>query len=351
MSILYIAPYRQRDKWGRVSRELAVSLVQQMDDICIRPLYYSTHNSLTDIGMLSEYESKMIEEKDVLIQFGLPTHLNYNGEFKKNVAITMVDSKVDNLGWHLKLNLFDNVFVFSENQKELLIKSGVTSNISVIDTELQYDTTIHDMKINLDNKFSFYTDASPNDSSGLRETLCAFLATFSIADNATLFVFCNDGESDAIKKSVDDTKEALGIYSDSRNYPDVAIISGKDISLMNYAHANMDCYIDVNYNKETSIHFKYATRFGKPVITTLNEIPNYPLSVECMEQICMLRKRPMAGINSGHDSWMVPSTKSISEKMSMITSNDDIRDMCKQIILGFVNNKEKTNLKGLLCTQ
>jgi len=339
MSVLLIAPYRQTDGWGRKSLEFAKDMAKlKGDELCLRPLYYSYNNLRNDIGDLEKYEQNNVESKDVLIQFGLPMNLAYNGDFNENIAVTMVDSHIKDLGWTQSLNLFDAVVVFSDNEKKLLEESGVTTGITVHSLGDKPFAGMQDMGLNLDlykNTVKFYTDASPSESSGLTETIAAFLSSYYVCDNVMMFVFCDSNEKEAVMKLIEETKERLGIFTDKRNYKDVAVVNSKDETLLNYAHANFDCYINVEYGGKINDSLSNAMRYAKPsiVLDVLNINDEYPLSVQSCEQICLLNNRPMPGINSGRNSWRVPSSTDIGRKMKMV--NSEVVDKCKQYILSY----------------
>jgi hypothetical protein len=345
MSVLLIAPYRQTDAWGNKSLQFAKLIEEQYrdKDLCIRPFYYNLANLRNDIGDLEKYEYNKVTSKDVLIQFALPMNLSYNGDFDKNIAVTMVDSNVKDLGWDVTLNLFDEIYVFSENEKVLLQDSSVTSKIAVINLAEENSDGYQDLGINLQyykNSTCFYTDASPSESSGLRETVAAFLSNYHASADVSMFVFCEDHEKNQVKQAIDEVKEKLGIYSDDRNYRDIAIINSKAEPILNYAHANFDCYINVEYGGKINGYLSNALRLCKPSImldTFKGLNSDYPLLVESCDQICLLKERPMPGINSGRHSWKVPSSTDIARKMKLI--DNEVVEKCKQYILSYNNTK------------
>ena len=351
MSVLLVAPYRQTDAWGMKSLQFAKMISDEGEgwfkdnNLCMRPFYYNMNNLAKDIGDLEKYEYNKVDEKQILIQFGLPLSLCYDADFDKNIAVTMVDSHVKDLGWTTTLNLFDEIYVFSDNEKRLLEESDVTVKITVVNLKEEVSVEAHDVGIvNLDyykKGLTFYTDASPSESSGLRETIAAFLSNYSACDNAHMFVFCDDNEKESVRKLIDEVRNMLGIYSDDRNYKDIAIINNKSKPILNYAHEHFDCYVNVEYGGKINGSLSKALKIGKPslVLDTLVGInTDYPLLVESSEQLCMLRTRPMPRINSGRDSWRVPSSADIARKMKLI--DNEVIEKCKQYLVSYNNTKE-----------
>ena len=105
MNVFFVGPYRQSDNWGKVSRSFLRLLHSQENvDVVSRPIFYNINSTVKDIGVLESGEHKKLSERDILIQFGLPITFVYDGTFKKNIAVTMVESKVENIGWTTSLN-------------------------------------------------------------------------------------------------------------------------------------------------------------------------------------------------------------------------------------------------------
>lgn len=162
MNVFYVGPYRQRDSWGDISRSY-IKFLSKHTDLAIRPVYYNSSNESCNIDEeLQQLESKKIEDKDIIIQHGLPYNLIYDGSFNKNIAITSVSCCIGNTSWVANLNLFDKIIVFSEVEEKMLIESGVTTEIYAygfppIDEE---DVEITNLPIVSNGKTIFYTIGS-----------------------------------------------------------------------------------------------------------------------------------------------------------------------------------------------
>jgi|GEM_PF-3112814 len=331
MNVLYIAPYRQADEWGVTSRGFLKILknLNSEDQIKLvsRPIWFS--GSIADTKDLEEFEdieSNSLESKDILIQYGLPDHLVYRGDFKKNIAITSVDCEIEETDWVVHLNLFDQVIVFSEHEKEILIKSGVKTEIFAFTFPPFYFGYLVEEKIDLklNNKTKFYANAPLDDKSGFRETITAYLSSFNILDDVILVLFSND--SDEIKKEIDKAKFGLGMYADDSMYPNIAIVNASSTEIMNWAHENLDCYIDVSYNGRVSQNVLKAISKDNLVIVldTFSNIisKDYPLSVESYSDTCCYLSRPINFLYTGDSEWKKPLVKSLSASMRRASSED-----------------------------
>ena len=108
MKILFIGPYRQNDGWGNQAKGYVRSLNTTTNDIVIRPVY--SGGALEDINndsLLMELEHKNSKDCDIVIQNVLPQYFEYNSSFKKNIGMTLTETKgLDYLSWPAYMNLY-----------------------------------------------------------------------------------------------------------------------------------------------------------------------------------------------------------------------------------------------------
>jgi hypothetical protein len=354
--VLYIGPYRQNDEWGKTSRAFLQLLLHTVKKVVARPLYYS--NNIVELGEIKE-EHSYVEEKDVIIQHGLPETLNYEGDFNYNIAITKVDCRIDNLSWVENLKLFDKICVFSPFEKELLKESGIKeSKIFAFDFPpvLNEPKEAIELEISeLENKTVFYTTAGPDDDSGLMETLTAYYHCFSSIDNVILIVF--DNNSEIIKRMVEQIKAKMNCYGSSTHYPDIAIISN-DPRALAYAHLNYDYYINVSYNLSTNQEILECL-MGKSIPILLDTAMFlegcYPSQnwqrmsiVLSRTDVCQKNNRPLPNMYSGKHYWKVPDTAALCKALK-ICSETSSSLLNKKWFKN--NHKEQSHgkLKELLC--
>jgi hypothetical protein len=354
MNVLYIGPYRQKDEWGSSSMAFAQLLSNQKEiNLVTRPIWFNNQFDYKDVGKLEELEFKNVEKPEVLIQYGLPSYLNYNGSFDKNIAITKVDCRVDNMDWKSHLDLFDSIIVFSEYEKDLLKKSGVKTDVKNFNFPpiQEYESVNIDFLNDFKRSFCFYTNGSLEEKSGLRETIASFLSSFTINDNVVLIVFCS--KTDEIEEYVKQVKTSLGIFSNLAMYPDIIICKGDD-NTINYAHENFECYIDVEYNSRVSQNVLKALSKERTVImldTCSSLIKDYPFYVESVEEICLVKQRPINHLYSGEFYWKKPIMKSLKEKMRQVLKSDASE---KNQIIDFksqIQQEPNQKIREILCIQ
>jgi hypothetical protein len=321
MNVFYIGPYRQTDSWGTTSRNY-LKFLSKHADVVARPIYYSSVQASAEIEPeLQELESKQLEERDVIIQHGLPYNLVYDGSFNTNIAVTSVSSQINNTSWVTNLNLFDKIIVFSETEKNMLIESGVKTEIYAFGFPPNYESSfeVTQLPITSQGKTIFYATGSTESSiSGLKEVLVSYLTGFSVVDNVMLIVF---SEQQDLGNVIDQMKKDLGVYEKESHYPTVGVVNNTQQSIINYAHKFFQCFIDVSYGGLPDANTLKATTLNKIVMTLDNNklySDDYDFYVSSQEEVIQHQgPRPMKGLFSGEFTWQVPNTSSLRRKMRL----------------------------------
>ena len=344
MEVLYIGPYRQLDSWGQTSRGLLSLLAGQDIDLIARPVWFTGDQRGIDLGELEVYESKELVDRNVLIQHGLPSSLNYNGDFKTNIAVTSIDCDVSHTNWIDHLNLFDLVIVFSDFEKELLEKSDklTVDVVALSHPPHSPSNEIADLDLSNIKERKFYAVGSTDIKSATKELLISFLASFSILDDVTLLLATDQPKE--MEGLVGHIKQHLGIFSDARYYPNIAIINSASQSIMNYLHQVGDIYVDVGYN----------LRMGGPVLdaiansslTVLLDTCKYgSVSVKSQPEIMFTASKPLPYLYTGHSTWQVPNTAHLSYALKEVINRDDFPSTEKTM-----HNQLDSEIKEILCT-
>jgi hypothetical protein len=315
MEILYIGPYRQNDEWGYTSKAFATALSDMNDiDLILRPVYFNHETQSLDTDHLEQYEFKKAKKKDILIQHGLPSALNYNGDFRLNIAITSIDCKINDTDWVQHLNLFDKVVVFSEMEMHLLQESGVTVNIVPFGyPPLFHNFQKHDLNLQFTQKTKFYTEGSLATNSGTREIIIAYLSKFYILDDVLLVIATSQPKE--LEEEIKKIKQKLGIYVNDDLYPNIAIINNNSLQVMNYLHEYCDVFIAVGYNMRISQQVLKAMLFNSIPITLQSSGFMEGRVVTGSNQQILYSDRPITRLYSGRDTWYVPDTGSLSKEL------------------------------------
>lgn len=359
MNVFYVGPYRQKDSWGSTSRNY-LKFLSKHADVVARPIYYNSSDTSFEIDKeLQDLESKKLEERDIIIQHGLPYNLIYDGSFNQNIAVTHVSSRIDNTSWVANLNLFDKIIVFSEAEKEMLTKSGVDVEIYAYHFPPNYESNfeVTSLPIVSNGKTIFYTSGSTIDnSSGLTQTLLAYLSEFNVTDNVMLIVF---SEQQDLGQMIDNMKRSLGKFENDDHYPIVGVVNNTQPSIINYAHKFFQCYVDVSFGGIPDANVLKATSLNKLLILLdSNKMfsDDYDFYVDSQEEVVyQSTERPIKGMTSGEFTWKVPNTGSLKKKMRLVydTSAEDLKrnkDLVSGVGVGMITLIDKWT-KESLCIQ
>jgi len=356
--VLYVGPYRQTDDWGCTSKALLQLLTLQEDlNVVARPVWFNNQRGQGLAQDLEASENNTLQgTHDVVIQHGIPTNLNYNGNFKENIAVLSLDCNISNTEWPTHLNLFDRVICFSRFEEIILLESKVTTPIESFNHPPFF---IEARKTSLDYDYTgtkFYTTGSAEPKSGLVETMAAFLSGFSISDEVILIIATSN--SDKVSKLAEHIKHSLGIYKDHKRYPNIAIVNTTDPTVMNYLHDISDYFIDLSYNAKVSQAQLAAISYNNHVITTshiglgvFND--NYSFRVSHTNEIQLCPERPLDDLYTGEHCWTCPSIRSAQEVMRYAYAhgpNEHDKEMLEKIKSQMFIHPH-ARIKEILCIQ
>ena len=317
-NVLYIGPYRQNDEWGFTSRAFASLLSKQEDiNLFIKPIWFNQDHTFVDIGNLTEYENKKMlpEEKEILIQHGIPTYLNYHGDFEQNIIVLSIDCNIENTNWSDHIGLFDKILVFSDYEKKLLEQSKIDIPIVNFNHPPIFENfNVTDINFNFEG-LKFYAKVSLDKKSAIEEIVSAYLSAFQIPDNTLLTLCVPPNENAKIAELVEKIKKELGINHNLDYYNHIAIASIDAIESMNFVHDKSDYFIDCSYNCRISQDILKAIIFkSTPIILdTCSSLAgkDYEFLVKSNDQLVRYENRPIKDLYSGENSWKVPSTSSL----------------------------------------
>jgi len=353
IDVLYVGPYRQNDEWGYTSKAVATLLAAQDINLVLRPVWFTPETQAQDVEHIEEYEYNALSTRDILIQHGLPSYINYNGDFKTNIAILSVDSRIDNTEWITHLRLMDKIIVFSHSEAKLLSDSGLDSAKIFAFEFPPFFLTSKTSDLNLDLKGTiFYTAGSLDIKSGLTEILTAYLSAFSIADPVHLIVCTN--QSEAVQEKVGEIKKQLSIYSVSEYYPNIVVVGTTATEVINHVHQIGDFFIDVSYNAIPNQDLLRAVVADSiPILPDNIDIKVDYLAVKTYDDLCVYPARPVADLWSGEFTWTKPNISHLKYKMQQAISTEINLEEIHQSLRSFQETlftKPSERMKVILCT-
>lgn len=281
MNILFVGPYRQNDGWGLATQSYIRALASTNNNITIRPVFLAG-NSGSDLDSdLLSLENSRYDNYDLVIQKTLPHCLFYNGHFKKNIGLFVLETNnIQESSCIANINLMDEVWVPSEQEKKCLIKSGVSKPVRSISQPL--DVSFIKENINhkisfgsiLDQTFKFYFIGEYVERKNLHDLILAFHLAFNIGQQVSLIIKTsisgkNPHESKKIiEKDIETIKKQLNISSKYKK--EIVIteyLSYKDLIGL---HNACDCFVMPSYGEAFCRPAAEALVLGKTPIVTDN---------------------------------------------------------------------------------
>lgn len=281
MNILFIGPYRQNDGWGLATQSYIRALATTNSNITIRPLFLAGNASSGIDNDLLLLENNKYDNYDIIIQKTLPHCLSYSGHFKKNIGLFVLETNnIQESSCVSNINMMDEIWVPSEQEKKCLIKSGITKPIKSIsqpiDTSFIKNNMDHKISLGpiIDQNFKFYFIGEYVERKNLYDLIVAFHLAFNINQQVSLIIKTNiGGKSPAesrkiIEKDIDNIKKQLNISSKYKK--EIVIteyLSYKDVLGL---HNTCDCFVMPSYGEAFCRPAAEALVLGKTPIVTDN---------------------------------------------------------------------------------
>lgn len=276
MKVLFVAPYRQNDGWGKSSRNWIKAISHNKNiQLAIRPVYYIPYVTSVDQTIL-EYENSYYTKYDTIIQKVLPANLHINSSVK-NIGILTVET----IDWSnsrniLLLNKLDEIYVSTLTEKKGLEQSGIKTKVSIVPEAIDTDIVTNNnpsnqlpIPHNVKRNFIFYCIAGPDPISNLDKIITAFHLAFDEQDSVSLLIKTDDQNNikhiQELSKKIKETLRTNKVYRNE-------IIVGRpdDEQSIMAIHNTGNCFINLkstdNFCKQTLI----ASHLGKTPIVMQN---------------------------------------------------------------------------------
>lgn len=313
MNVLFVGPYRQNDGWGYASRDYIRAIASNSNiNLTTRPLYLAYGNTDTEFNdkQIIEYESRVFDKYDMIIQKALPQYLFYDGRFKKNIGLfTLEISDLKNTKILENINRMDEIWVPSEIEKNSLIKSGVYKTVRAIGQPIDIDSLKPTAIMNFENTpkdaFKFYSIFENNERKNLEDLLIAFSLAFNHNDNVALIIKTT-GNISQLNAYSQQIKRKLNINRAYKNEVFVTSrISYQDV--INF-HYSCDCFVSSSYGEAFCRPAAEALCLGKnPIVNKNTGMKDYindsnGFLVNSYKCPVILDQNPIAGNNDYYNA-------------------------------------------------
>ena len=111
MKILYVGCYRDGTGWANAAQGYILALDKAGVEVV--PRFVKLNSGFNQIpSRIEELESNSDKDCDIVIQHVLPHHMDFNGNFDKNIALYVTEtSHCKNTSWPDRINLMDEAWV------------------------------------------------------------------------------------------------------------------------------------------------------------------------------------------------------------------------------------------------
>lgn len=250
--VLYIGPYRQSDRWGRVSRDVIRSLDIVGADFMLRPISYIEAN----VDFSYPQEEKKVDY-DVIVQHCLPSHFVYRSDVKNVFLYDPETSNIEGSNIFNTLKIADEVWctnkketreLFDDRIKYCDLSLGLSESIGRTEQEKS-------LELNLAGaKKVFYCNTTLENAQSIRMIKESFYIAFKARSDVKLILGVN---------SIDQGKQLLANNSDTlsskesdniilvtlgEDFRDTAMIEISDVVV------STPPYLNVNYVVAEALH-------------------------------------------------------------------------------------------------
>ena len=275
LKVLFISHFREDSGVGQAARDLILTMDSVGIDVVPRALKLNDNQPEIPERIL-ELEEKSSVGCDYCVQFLLPHHLKYDGSFKKCVAL--VDYECWNFqdsGWPYMMNMFDEVWVPSEDGVEQTSESGVTQQIKVVPHAVDLKKFEQEYKPILGGDFIFYFIGDANIRKNLKALITAFHSEFDITEKVNLVIktskwgMTQEQCMEHIQGYIKEVKNKLKLYGSPEAYKSEIIITSKlsNEQLMGL-HKSCNCFVMPSYGEAFCLPLADALGMGNPAICT-----------------------------------------------------------------------------------
>ena len=350
MKILYISNYGDGSGYANAATGYILSIDEIGLQIVPRRIQFNDANQVH--SRIQSLENNSVENCDIVIQHTLPSYMDYNGNFKKNIALFAWEtSNFKKSNWKTKLNCMDEIWVPSRFLINSCVESGVTKPIKVVphavDTNKFYQKRqildfVKEIKEKNDG-FIFYTIGEFNVRKNFESLIKAFHLEFEPHEPVELVIKTGiEGKPPdevylEIDRYLNQIKSNLKLYRKANKYKKEYVITARmKEDAINNLHYSADCFVTTSYGDAWNLGCMDALGFGKtPIVPASSGFLDYVSNKEGYLVNC--KEEPVYGVQNfvdlytGHENWWSVDINHLRKCMRLaFESRNDIKHQNKQ---------------------
>lgn len=296
MKIRMVSHLLENSGYGKACREIASALSVYGAELTCNPVILGKPSALTGkYSFLEPLVDKYIGKPDYILQFVLPHHFQYNGNYKKNAGYCLFETS------NLKPT---KMFKYLELMDDIYTPTKIDSDIQHYTIPLPIDLNIGKynipkMKIKeIDHTFKFYTVCDYSRRKNIWATVRGFLRAFNNSDNVSLVIKVSSNEMDPatfknyLEGHLKTCVENCGIkYNDNIVFITERFSEEQIIALHKYC----DCYVTTSFGEAWNYPMVDALVLGKTIVSSATEAALFFSNINCKINIIYSWKDPYHG--------------------------------------------------------
>jgi glycosyltransferase involved in cell wall biosynthesis len=252
MKIKYIGNFTDGTGWAKASTYNALALDAAGYDVYCQQVKYNNANVIIEDKIL-ELLNKQSNQFDYTLQNVLPfQYVRYPNTI--NVGCLPLETTLSHPIWLKNISMMDMMFVPDKISKQMLIDSGVKSEIKIFNYSFNYDRLVNyeNKKLirGIDNMFNFIFIGEFTARKDLENLIRAFHGEFNVAEPVNLILKVNK-DSNTINSFISEVKRRMKkpgkmkneiVISDYLNESDLISITKQCHCFVTSSHGEAWCY-------------------------------------------------------------------------------------------------------------
>lgn len=322
MKILYISHSRQLSGFGEACRNYILAMDSVGLDVVSRPIVVNGP-LIQPTERLAELEQKSSKNCDICIQHLLPHHMEHSGFFKKNIGITILESRnIKYTSWSDHLNLMDELWAPCRDIIDNTDNNGIKVPIKLVPHAFpmeKYEGDYPDLDIEpLNGCYVFYYVGEFSKRKNLEALVTAFHCEFLPSEPVTLLLKVSQPGQDQeqtmknVSQLCNQIKDSLRLHINPNLYKSEVIISQfipeQDLFRL---HKTCDCFVNVSHGEAWGQGPFDAVALGNMAICSNTgghkEFIHPDFLVGGQYNVCADMHTTFDGICTGRELWFDPN--------------------------------------------